>query len=56
MTEQAAISEAGRWLADNWETIEHPLLRAVRDKFGLALQDAVKALAMARRIRAGGAS
>ena len=46
--EQIAI--AACWLADNWEAAPQPLTRTLRERFGLGFNDAVKAMAEAKRI------
>lgn len=44
------VSEAAGWLAENWHVCPQPVTRALRDMFGLGFNDAVKAIAEARRI------
>lgn len=47
------ISIAARWLAANLTGAAHPYMRTLRERFGLAAGDAVRAVAQARRIREG---
>jgi hypothetical protein len=52
-TEQIAIAAA--WLAAHWDTAPDPHTRTLRERFGLGFNDAVKAMAEAKRIRSRGA-
>jgi hypothetical protein len=45
------IAAAARWLAETGEAAPQPLTRTLREKFGLGFNDAVKAMAEAKRIR-----
>lgn len=46
------IAEAARWLAEQDEgTLARPLTAELRERFGLAFNDACKAIAEARRLR-----
>jgi hypothetical protein len=45
-----AIDIAAAWLADNWHVAPQPVTRTLREMFGLGINDAVKAIAEARRI------
>jgi predicted 3-demethylubiquinone-9 3-methyltransferase (glyoxalase superfamily) len=47
-SEQIVI--AANWLADNWHVAPQPLTRTLREMFGLGFNDAVKAMAQAKRI------
>lgn len=47
------ITVAGEWLATNWTACPRPITRTLRDRFGLDFGEAVKALALANRIREG---
>ena len=44
------IAVAARWLAETGEAAPQPLTRCLREKFGLGFNDAVKAMAEAKRI------
>jgi len=44
------IDVAARWLADNWHVAPQPMTRTLRLMFGLGFNDAVKAMAEAKRI------
>lgn len=50
----AAIDSAAAWLAENWHVCPQPVTRTLREMFGLQFNDAVKALAEARRTLLGG--
>jgi hypothetical protein len=45
------ITDAATWLAANWEGAVSgaPLTKQLRERFGLAIPDAVKAIAEAKR-------
>jgi len=45
------LNEAAEWLATNWEGVVYgaPLTKQLREKFGLAIPDAIKAIAEAKR-------
>jgi hypothetical protein len=45
------ITDAATWLAANWEGAVYgaPLTKQLRERFGLAIPDAVKAIAEAKR-------
>ena len=45
------IAVAARWLAETGEAAPQPLTRTLREMFGLKFNDAVRAMAEARRIR-----
>lgn len=47
-TEQIDI--AARWLAENWHVVPQPYTRVLRESFGLNFNDAVKAIAEAKRV------
>lgn len=47
------ITLAAAWLASNWSTVEQPVTRALRQRFGLDFNDAAKAIAEAKRLREG---
>jgi hypothetical protein len=44
------IASAARWLAETGEAAPQPLTRTLREMFGLGFNDAVKAMAEAKRI------
>lgn len=44
------ISIAARWLAENWNEA-HPIFPTLRQRFGLQLPEAAKALSEANRIK-----
>lgn len=44
------IATAARWLADNWHVAPQPMTRTLRHRFGLGFNDAVKAIAEAKRL------
>ena len=47
------ISSAAQWLAEHWHVAPQPFTRTLRDMFGLGFNDAVKAMAEAKRIVEG---
>jgi hypothetical protein len=50
---EGRIATAANWLADNWHVAPQPLTRLLRESFGLQFLDAVKAMALARRVVLG---
>lgn len=52
--EAHSIATAARWLADHWHVAPHPMTRTLREMFGLAFGDAIKAIAEARRLAGRG--
>lgn len=46
----AQIDLAAQWLAENWHSIDQPITRTIRQRFGLGFNDAVKAIAEAKRL------
>ncbi len=46
----AAIVSAAGWLAQNWDVAPQPITRTLRQMYGLAFIDAVKAMAAAKRL------
>lgn len=46
----ASIAAAAQWQAECWHVAPQPVTRTLRQMFGLALEDAVKAMAEAKRI------
>ena len=53
-TPAETIQVAARWLADNRQAA-HPLTLVLRERFGLPFADAVKAIALAKRLEREGA-
>ena len=51
----AQMAVAARWLAANLDIASQPFTKVVRETYGLGFVDAVKAIAEARRVRAGSA-
>ncbi len=47
------ISIAAEWLAANWHVAPQPLTRALRERFGLGFNDAVRAMAQAKQQATG---
>jgi len=48
------IKTAANWLADNWEEVRLLSQTALlRERYGLGFNDAIKAMAEAKRIREG---
>ena len=50
------ILAAAAWLADHWHVAPQPVTRYLRESYGLAFSDAVKAMAEARRIHDRGSA
>lgn len=46
----AAIQAAAKWLADNWHTVESPIIPRLRGAYGLSVLDAIDATRIARGI------
>ena len=46
-----SIDEAARWYRANRETVERPLIPALRRRFGLTAHEAVTAIREARQLR-----
>lgn len=44
------IDGAATWLSRNWQTVERPLLPAIRDRFGLGSAAAIEVIRAARKI------
>ncbi len=44
------ILTAAAWLSEHWHVAPQPVTRYLRESYGLAFNDAVKAMAEARRI------
>ncbi|MET2827343.1 hypothetical protein [Mesorhizobium shangrilense] len=46
----AAVQSAAKWLADNWHTLERPIIPRLRSAYTLSMLDAIEAMRVARSI------
>ncbi|MER8782302.1 hypothetical protein NKH60_13765 [Mesorhizobium sp. M1006] len=46
----ATVESAAKWLADNWHTIERPIIPRLRSAHSLSMLEAIDAMRMARGI------
>ncbi|MBZ9774392.1 hypothetical protein [Mesorhizobium sp. CO1-1-8] len=46
----AAVQPAAKWLADNWHTVERPIIPRLRSAYGLSVLEAIDAMRIARSI------
>jgi hypothetical protein len=44
------VDKAARWLAENRGTLARPIIPALRDRFGLEIDDAIRASVLAAKI------
>ncbi|RWP30577.1 hypothetical protein [Mesorhizobium sp.] len=44
------VQSAAKWLADNWHTIERPIIPRLRAAYALTMLEAIDAMRMARGI------
>lgn len=44
------VQSAAKWLADNWHTLERPIIPRLRSAYTLSMLEAIDAMRMARGI------
>lgn len=45
-----AVQSAAKWLADNWHTLERPIIPRLRSAYSLSMLEAIDAMRVARSI------